>query len=201
MKNIIKSFIFVFLLFFTSEKVLADGFEINLYYNASTGKLTFDNSATKFVSRNLEADTSIVEYSNDETKGAFILKLYDVKGNEFSSHEFNGTGGSFKLVIPYFSIANQLKIFKKSINQEILSADLSEYLSCNGNGICEVSLGENNSNCLGDCSTKPKVSVLGVGEKADVAIDKEGLNLDKIEKNSSWFYKIFNFFKNLFGEN
>ena len=58
---------------------------------------------------------------------------------------------SFKIAIPYFSLANSLKIFEKNSRKELLSADLSGFLSCNGNGICEVEKGETAQNCIGDC--------------------------------------------------
>ncbi len=164
----------------------ADGFVINLYYVSSTNTLKFDEQASKNVERKASADTSIVEFSKDTTVGPYILELYNVKGIKFSENQFNKENDKpFQLVIPYFSTAKSLRIVEKSTNAVLLSADLSEFTTCNGNGSCEKNLGETEFNCMGDCSSN---------KSAQNYIDKSAT----VNNEKSFGQKIIQFFRDLF---
>lgn len=199
MNKIIKIYLIVFGIFFLSiTNVLADGFVINLYYDAATKNLIFDKNASKSVLRDQNAKTSIVQFSNDDTIGPFILKLYDAQGIELSANQFNKKDGAFQLTIPYFSLATQLKIFEKSTSKELLVVDLNEFSTCNGNGKCEPNLGETDLNCMGDC--KPSV-VKNVSDNGSAFLTSNNSNTtNAVTTNTeelSWWQKIVLFFKNL----
>ena len=165
----------------------ADGFVINLYYVSSTNTLKFDEQATKNVERKTSADTSIVEFSKDTTVGPYILELYNVKGIKFSETQFNKENDKpFQLVIPYFSTAKSLRIVEKSTNAVLLSADLSEFTTCNGNGSCESNLGETKYNCMGDCPADKSAQSNSTDKSAEASSQK------------SFGQKIIQFFKDLF---
>jgi hypothetical protein len=121
--------------------------------------------------------------------------LYDSKGNEFSTSQFNKKDGAFKLIIPYFSIAAQLKIIEKSTNKEILSTDLKEYETCNGNGQCEDFLGETHLNCMDDCQP-PAPPQNTTGDIKDFFPPAN--NNVVVEKPLSLWERIIQFFLNLF---
>lgn len=176
--------------FFVGHDAHADGFVINLYYVSSTNTLKFDEQATKNVERDTSADTSIVEFSKDETIGPYILELYNVKGIKFSENQFNKENDKpFQLVIPYFSTAKSLRIVEKSTNAVLLSADLSEFTTCNGNGSCESNLGETRYNCMGDCSSNKSAQNSSVN-----ATEKSAA----VNSEESFGQKIIQFFRDLF---
>ncbi len=192
----------VSLFFITTSSAFADGFVINLYYSTATKTLAFNNS-TRNVLRDPNADTSIVEFSNDTTIGVYILKLYDEKGLEFSTSQFNKKDGAFSLTIPYFSLATQLKIIEKSTNKTLLVADLKEYTTCNGNGKCEPALGETPLNCMGDCKpVTPTQDEIGNTNIPPPLVDIPATAQNEIPTTNpeslSWWQKIVQFFKNLF---
>lgn len=168
----------------------ADGFVINLYYASSTNTLKFDEQAPKNIERDSSADTSVVEFSKDTTVGPYILELYNVKGIKFSENQFNKENDKpFQLVIPYFSTAKNLRIVEKSTGTVLLSADLSEFTTCNGNGSCEPKLGETKYNCMGDCSADKSAQSNSVNStEKSVEVDGE----------KSFGQKIMQFFRDLF---
>ncbi|KKR21830.1 MAG: hypothetical protein UT50_C0003G0011 [Candidatus Moranbacteria bacterium GW2011_GWA2_39_41] len=160
-----KTFFVLFLLLLTALfnvellTARADGFIVNLYYNPATKALTFDNKVSEKVSYSQSVDISILEFAQQPTTGAYILRFYDTTGSEIVSTEFEKKDGAFSLNIPYFSLAYSLQVFEKSTNKELLNADLSKFSTCNGNGICEYEKKESAQNCLEDCATaQPKFS-------------------------------------------
>lgn len=172
------------------HEVYADGFVINLYYISSTNTLKFDEQATKKVERDTSADTSIVEFSKDTTVGPYILELYNVKGIKFVENQFNKENDkAFQLVIPYFSTAKSLRIVEKATNTVLLSADLSEFVTCNGNGSCEPNLGETEFNCMGDCSGNKSAKSYSANP-ADKSVE--------VGSQKSLGQKIVQFFRDLF---
>lgn len=190
-------FIALFCLFFANS-ASADGFLVNLNFDPNTNILSFDKKAKKDVERDKNIEASIVEFSRNQEQGQYILKLYDVTGAEFSSTEFDKKDGAFQLIIPYFSVAAKMSIIQKSSNKEILSKDLSEFVSCNGNGKCEADLGESFDSCMSDCISNPRVDdtvYLGEGSGADAP---ENDQIPVIEVKKSLWQKILDFFKNLF---
>lgn len=198
MKKLVKIYLFAAGLFFLSvSNVFADGFVINLHYDSATKTLTFDKAAGKEVLRDQNADTSIVAFSNDMTIGPFILKLYDAQGIEISSSQFNKKDGAFQLIIPYFSLAAQLKIIEKSTDKELLVANLKEFLTCNGNGKCEPELGETTQSCLGDCKALPLAAVQDIAKNpAMLSEGAQTIVAEEVKPLSLW-QKIVLFFTNL----
>jgi len=131
----------------------ASGFAIHLYFNAANKTLTFDKQASAPVTLDDTIQIDPVTFSENQTPGNYVLKLYDTNNEEIVSTEFNQQSGAFVVQLPYFSPANSMKILDKVSGKEILNADLSQYNTCNGNGICEFEKGENVTTCLGDCGT------------------------------------------------
>jgi len=161
-----KKFILLACFFFISALIIAlpriskaEAFVVHLYYSQKTKQLVFDKASKEKVSYDKDKFVSIQEFAFNNATGAYVLKIYDNKGSEIASTEFNSQNGSFSIDLPYFSLAKTLKIFEKASNSEMLSADLLAFSTCNGNGICEFEKGENLNNCLGDCGTaKPSFS-------------------------------------------
>jgi len=159
LKNFFYSlFLIVFLFSYPSLKIAqADGFVISLYFDKNTAILSFDKNSTQNIVVDKNISPSIQEFVVNETSGNYILKYDDGNSSEIASVEFNAEDGPFKLTTPYFSLAKNLKISEKSSEKEILSADLSTFSTCNGNGICEVEKRETAQNCIGDCGNKQNV--------------------------------------------
>lgn len=141
------------------KNALADTYLVNLYYDAPSKTLSFDKFAPEKVSLDKTARISIIDFTQESENsiGPYILTFYDITKNEIISTKFNKKDGAFKIIVPYFSIATTLKIFEASSNKELLSADISSFSTCNGNGICEYEKGETGKNCLGDCATSKPV--------------------------------------------
>lgn len=154
MKKIIFS-LFIFSGFFLAllPNAKAEVFSAHLFYNPSSKILSFDKANPEKVSLNKEKFISVFDFSDESNEGNYIAKLYDDKRGELISGNFEARSGVFILDIPYISIATSLKIFNKATEKEILKTDLSEFLSCNRNGICEFEKGENVSTCILDCAT------------------------------------------------
>lgn len=196
--NKIKFFVAVLFLagLFVGRGVYADGFVINLYYDANTQKLNLSGNKDNRVYRDKNADTSIVEFSKDTATGSYILKLYDANGVNFSNSEFDKQDGEFQLVIPYFSIAAKMEIVEKSNNKILSTEDLTHFMTCNVNGVCEPNIGETEGGCMGDC--------LGNTNKSSgvVSLESEASNLGEPESVSTeeetFLSKIFSFLTNLF---
>jgi len=144
-------FLIFFILYCFNAK--GDVFSVHLFYDSNKKALFFDNESEENVSLDKEEDISIVEYAIDNSTGAYIIKLYDISGNVFSQNEFNPKVGKFDYKMPYFSVAEKMEIFEKSTNKKILETNLSNYLTCNGNGTCEFEKGENIDSCIGDCAS------------------------------------------------
>jgi len=131
------SFILLFSFSLLPYKTKADAFVAHLFFNAKTKTLTFDKLSSENISRDKNQFISVQEFSAAQTSGEYILKLYDFAHKEISTMQFDKKDGAFAIELPYFSLAKTLKIFQKSKGQEMLSADLSQFSTCNGNGICE----------------------------------------------------------------
>lgn len=198
MKNIkILLMVLFFGTIFLTQNVSADGFVINFYYDSQTKKLNLVGDKDERVFRDKNANTSIVEFSKDDTEGPYSLKLYDANGINFSISEFDKKEGSFQLIIPYFSIAAKMEIVENSSGKIIATEDLKNFMTCNGNGVCDPNIGENDKNCMGDClvgsNKSPRTETLG----AD-SLDSVESKVDSNPEEKSFWDKFFNFFSNLF---
>jgi hypothetical protein len=151
-KALLKIILFAFFLSFPFC-THASGFAVHLYFNTTSKLLTFDKQAGAPVTLDDAIQIDPVTFTDNQTTGSYVLKLYDVNNAEIVSTEFNKHDGAFTVQIPYFSPANSMKILEKSSGKELLNADLSQYNACNGNGVCEFEKGENINTCLEDCGT------------------------------------------------
>lgn len=151
--------ILAFFLFLNIKGASADAYIIHLFYNTASKMLTFDKLVSDKVTLDKNISLSISEFtqSNAVSSGPYVLTFYDPTNNEIVSTQFDKQAGAFQLTVPYFSIASGLKIFDKVSKKEILSADLSTFATCNGNGICEFEKGETLLTCLEDCGTNNPV--------------------------------------------
>lgn len=158
--NIILSILIVSLVFFGHVfRANASAYLIYLYYSPQNNTLVFDKNKSANVVLDKSIQSDYLDFAQNTSSGTYLLKLYDIDDKEIINTEFNKTNGAFVLQIPYFSLANKLKIIEKSSEKDLLQADLSKYLTCNGNGICELEKEETALNCMGDCAnSKPNFS-------------------------------------------
>lgn len=145
-------FILMFLITFAAscEKAWAKSFSIHLYYDAKTERLSFDPEKEEKVSLR-DKFVSYSDFISEEKTGEYVLRLYESDGYGFDLTEFDKKYGSFNVNIPYFSTAKELKIFDKASGAELLQFDLSSFMTCNLNDVCEFEKGEHYYSCLGDC--------------------------------------------------
>ncbi|HPN96906.1 MAG TPA: hypothetical protein PLK35_04020 [Candidatus Moranbacteria bacterium] len=149
--------------------------KVNLFYSSQSKTLSFDKLVSQPVSINKEGDISVLEFVREEKTGNYALAIYDENKEEIIKTEFNELDGAFAVELPYFSLAKELKIFKKSPEKEILSIDLSDLSSCNANDICEIEKRETAIDCIGDCG-KAKNNYSPETEK--LLKEKEGIIKD-----------------------
>jgi hypothetical protein len=129
----------------------ADTFVIHLYYDKNTNTLNFNRNNANPITIDKKENISILEFANDNSVGSHVLKLYDIDNVHISDSEFNLQDGPFEYKVPYFSTVIRAEIIDKLTGKKILEADLSKFVSCNGNRICEFEKGENIETCLNDC--------------------------------------------------
>jgi len=135
----------------------ADIFVLNLKYDLNKKFLSFADQNGK-VLLDKQKTLSIFELDTNEKKtGDYVAKVFDVKDFELFNTEFQPTSEVLQLEIPYMATASYLKIYIKKNNQEILNASLSQFITCNNNGICEYEKSETALNCIGDCANSNPV--------------------------------------------
>ncbi len=117
-------------------------------YNPATG-LSFDNQ--RKVSVDKKRDYSILEPPDRYNHGKYTLIFLDNTGNIISERKFNNRIGYFDVDMYYFSICRTLIILDQN-KKEILRTDVSQFQTCNGNGICEIEKREGN-HCIPDCGS------------------------------------------------
>jgi len=140
-------------LFLLSKDAKASEFVAHFFYESSSKVLYFDKSVSEKVSLDNEKSMSIFDFSDESNSGNYVAKLYENNGEELASGFFNAKQGSFVVEVSYISIASSLKIYEKTTNKEVLSADISQFVTCNKNGICEFEKGENFNTCISDCAS------------------------------------------------
>lgn len=150
-----KYFFLVFIFSFAIVPFFAQASAYRVYfrYDRNTGFLTFDESNGSPVQfeRNLDVDT--LEFINSESQGPFVIVFLFGTGEEIARKNFDPSlgNGIFVLDAPYFSFAKSIEIYRSGSNTPILLYDLSRFMTCNKNGICEYEKGENFDTCLPDC--------------------------------------------------
>lgn len=155
MKNIaILIFTIACLVILAPKTASADGFVVHLYFNSDSNNLSFDKESPQNITLDKTISPSVVEFARNNDKGEYTLKLYDTTLKILASTEFDKKNGAFTVVLPYYSLADKLRIFNTKNHDLLLEADLSSFTKCNGNNICEVEKGETSQNCIGDCGNK-----------------------------------------------
>lgn len=131
----------------------ANEFQVHLYYQANSNELRFDKFSQQAVTLNTQSDRlpSLFLYDNEGVHGKYVVSIFDVQGANLISLEFNPTPGAFVLDLPYFGVAQNIIIYDKITNSELLRQDVSQFVTCNLNGVCEYEKGETMNQCLGDC--------------------------------------------------
>jgi hypothetical protein len=161
MKN--KLVIYLFTIFISllliANTAKADIFVLNLKYDFNKKFLSFADENSKVI-LDKQKTLSVYELDTGEKKsGDYMLRVFDAKDYDLFDTEFQPTSESFQIEIPYMATASYLEIYIKKNNQEIMSAYLSQFSTCNNNKICEFEKGETALNCLGDCAdSKPVFS-------------------------------------------
>ena len=130
----------------------ADTFEIMLQYDQSKNFLSFDARESLPVKQDINKSISIYDYEDAVTKGPFEYVIFDVTGYEMDRKQFTPQQGYFSLELPYYSIAKTLKIKRVDSDEYILSQDLSDFVTCNANSICELENKETIESCIVDCA-------------------------------------------------
>lgn len=143
---------FSFLFVFRAE---ASVYQIHLRYDRENDRLFFDESAGVPVQVDEEKQApNIIEFFDESESGAFSLAFFFDDGVEIARKNFDPSPGDapFVLETPYFSFAQKMNIYRNGAGDDaILSFDLSRFLTCNRNAICEYEKGENFDTCLPDC--------------------------------------------------
>lgn len=136
-----------------------DTFQIHLFYNQEQDLLTLDKSFSPPVFLNKKIDTNIFEFTQKYLgiSGPYELFFLD-NGNIVSEDtiidqiQFTPIIGSFTLDVPDYNITKTIIIRKTGSSINVLKYDVSQYVSCNNNKVCEFEKGETGTGCIPDCS-------------------------------------------------
>jgi hypothetical protein len=133
--------------------------QLHLLYNMEQDSLTFDKSFSPSVFLNKKIDTNIFDFTETykDVSGSYELFFLDSTGlvsedTIIDQIQFTPTIGSFTLNVPDYNITRTLVIRKKGSSVNVLKYDVSQYISCNLNKICEFEKGETTLGCMFDCS-------------------------------------------------
>jgi len=147
----------------------ADVFVLNFNYDFNKNILNFSDQEKVVLDK--ENNIPILEFITGKRQtGDYVIRVFDIKDYELFDAEFQPKNGLFQLSIPYASTAKYLKIYIKNSNQEILNADLSQFITCNSNGICELEKKENIDTCVADCAN----SNVKFSQQTKEILDKSG---------------------------
>ncbi len=123
------------------------------HFDRTGDKIMFDSTITDPVLKTDDPSFSFLVFSKAIHSGAYSLDLYDVSGAKAVSTKFDIAQGKSSFEVPYFSIVNRFQIVSVVTGTTVLQGDLSKFVTCNANGICEFEKGENNQTCLSDCAS------------------------------------------------
>ena len=149
-----KYFFLVFLLTIgiLPSYVEASAYRVHFRYDRNVERLAFDESNGSPVQFERNLDVDILEFINSESSGQFVIVFLFGTGEEIARKNFDFTSGDvFTLDVPYFSFAKSIEIYRSDSSLPMLSYDLSQFMTCNKNTICEYEKGENFDTCLPDC--------------------------------------------------
>lgn len=142
----------VLLELFPFSQASAAVYQIHFRYDTSSSRLMFDESKGVPVQVDSSRDLNPLEFFDENGSGSFSLRFLFDNGEEIARKDFiPSVNGSFTFDAPYLSFARSIVVYRSGVNAPILSYDLSKFLTCNKNGICEYEKGENMNTCLPDC--------------------------------------------------
>lgn len=127
-------------------------YQIHFRYDKGSNRLMFDESKGNPIQVNPDQNLNPLEFFDEGAGGDFSLVFLFENGEEIARKNFSpDTDGAFLFDAPYLSFARSLAVYQSGISAPILSQDLSQFLTCNENNICEYENGENMNTCIPDC--------------------------------------------------
>lgn len=154
MEGRIRIFLFVslFFVFFPVHGVDASVYQVHFRYDKSADRLVLDESEGVPVRVNPDMTLNPLEFFDEGTGGEFSFRFFFENGEEIAHKNFDvGASGPFLFAVPYVSFARSFAVYKSGVTSPIVSYNLSNFLTCNRNGVCEYEKGENFETCLPDC--------------------------------------------------
>ncbi len=145
------SLLFGLFLFFSALPACADTFDIHFFYDVDRGYLSLDPDVKPPVAVSKDAEMSIMAFLQDSSGGDFEIAFLYADGYAAVHRKFSPEKGNFIFHAPYLSLARKLEVYRSGSSEPLFSYDLSEFSTCNKNGICEYEKGENLNTCLPDC--------------------------------------------------
>ncbi len=142
----------IFLYTVLPHSVYADIFSLQIFYNSSINKFELKNKNESLL-KDGEIYPELFQKLID-TKGKFNIIFYEKDGTVIVSIGFNPVEGLNKIELPYLSLSSYCKIIDNANKKEMLRIDLSKYVKCNRNSICEYERGEDVTTCMPDCVRK-----------------------------------------------
>ena len=158
-----KFFLFLLLLlfFFSGGVVLAESvLHVHLFYDSAQKTIAFDKAFSPTISPDKSKTIYITEFDEQySSPGPYELDFIDSDDTVINQIQFTPATGSFTIDVPDYSITKTIAIRKTGASSYILKQDISKYISCNNNRICEYEKGETDRSCIPDCgNSQPKYS-------------------------------------------
>jgi hypothetical protein len=127
--------------------------EIRLFYNQSTDTVSFDTSRQPTIYLNRNKLTYIIDFDEAyQNNGPYEIIFLDKGGLEIDKKQFTPTLDSFTIEAPDYHITKTVAIRKTGSTSYLLKQDISQYISCNLNNLCEYEKNEDMDNCIPDCA-------------------------------------------------
>lgn len=158
-----KFFLFLLLLlfFFSEGVVLAESvLRVHLFYDSTQKTIAFDKAFSPIISPDKSKTIYVTEFDEQySSPGPYELDFIDSDDTVINQIQFTPATGSFTIDVPDYSITKTIAIRKTGASSYILKQDISQYISCNNNRICEYEKGETDTSCIPDCgNSQPKYS-------------------------------------------
>jgi hypothetical protein len=188
---------FSFILFlFLPVSVKADVFSIHFHYNTINKELSLVNNEIILLKEKYVLPEEFQKMIG--LKGEYDLTFYEANGSKIVSVEINPQNGEFSVEIPYLSLAGNCVITNNSTQKVIGRIDLSTYIRCNRNNICEFEKGENVVTCMPDCvsdNVKYSKTTLDQLKKGGGVIkdNNESVVLYKVDSDKKLFWNKMTF--------
>jgi len=125
---------------------------IHFYYDVAKSTLSFDDNFSPVISLDKHKNIYITEFESSYTfPGKYELVFLDSNDEIIDSVQFAPTAGSFTIDAPDFNITKTIAVRDTGSREFFLKKDISQYISCNNNRICEYEKGETEISCIPDC--------------------------------------------------